>query len=80
MSTTTAEPTVLLTPKQVAERVGLSLSTLSKLRLATAGNGAIPFLKIGPKGGAVRYDSRDVEAYLAAIPRRRSTSDTAAAA
>lgn len=74
-----AETTVLLTPRQVAERVGLSLSTLAKMRLATAGAGAIPFLKLGPKKGAVRYDAADVQSWLSALPRRRSTSDTAAA-
>lgn len=76
MTATAAEPITLLTPRQVAERVGLSLSTLSKMRLATAGDGAIPYLKVGPKSGAVRYDASDVQAWLAAKPRRRSTSDT----
>jgi hypothetical protein len=73
------ETTVLLTPRQVAERVKLSLSTLSKMRLATAGAGAIPYLKLGPKGGAVRYDADAVQSWLDAQPRRRSTSDISAA-
>lgn len=61
----------LLTPAQVAELTGLAVGTLAKLRLR--GEGA-PFIKLG---SAVRYHEDDVQAWLAAQPRRRSTSDVA---
>ena len=62
---------VLLTPTQVAARCGLSRSTLAKQRLR--GEGPM-FVKIG---AAVRYREDDVQEWLKAQPRRRSTSDTA---
>jgi len=59
---------VLRTP-QAAEYVGLSASTLEKLRLT--GNGP-PYRKSGPK--IVVYSLEDLDAWLGAN-RRRSTSD-----
>ena len=61
--------TTLLTPVQVASRCGLAVSTLAKMRLR--GDGP-PHLKIG---AAVRYREDDMETWLEAQPRRRSTSD-----
>jgi predicted DNA-binding transcriptional regulator AlpA len=60
---------VLRTP-QAAEYVGLSASTLEKLRLR--GNGPT-YQKAGPK--IVVYRPEDLDAWLDA-QRRRSTSDT----
>ena len=51
---------VLLTPRQLAERWGISTKTLANLRCA---GGGPPFLKLR---GAVRYRLADVEAYEAA--------------
>lgn len=59
----------LLTPDQVAEMCGLARSTLAKMRLR--GDGP-RFVKLG---AAVRYREDDVESWLVAKPRRRSTSD-----
>ena len=64
--------TILLTPAQLAARCGLALSTLAKMRLR--GDGP-PYVKIG---AAVRYRDDDVQAWLAAQPRRRSTADVPA--
>lgn len=61
--------TILLTPVQLAIRCGLALSTLAKMRLR--GDGP-PYVKIG---AAVRYRDDDVQVWLAAQPRRLSTSD-----
>ena len=61
--------TILLTPQQLAARCGLALSTLAKMRLR--GDGPT-YVKIG---AAVRYRDDDVQTWLAAQPRRRSTSD-----
>ncbi len=49
----------LLTPDQVATLTGLSKETLAQWRSQRRG---IPYLKIGR---AVRYDSADVQQYLA---------------
>lgn len=62
--------TVLLTPEQLAQRTGLARATLAKLRLTSRGP---VFTKVG---ASVRYDSKDVESWLASLPRKRSTSDT----
>ena len=59
----------LLTPNQVAKLCGLARSTLAKMRLR--GDGP-RFVKLG---AAVRYREDDVQEWLAAQPRRRSTSD-----
>lgn len=63
--------TTLFTPEQVAARCGLARSTLAKMRLR--GDGPL-FIKVG---SAVRYREDDVQAWIAAQPRRRSTSDSA---
>ena len=59
----------LLSPQQVAERVGLSVSTLAKLRLTNSGP---RFRKLGV---AVRYDADEVERWIEQHPQRRSTTD-----
>jgi predicted site-specific integrase-resolvase len=63
------EPRALLRSKQAAERLGLSRSTLAKVRLA--GDGPV-FLKLGK---AVRYHPEDLESCLAG--RRRSSTSLA---
>lgn len=65
-------PIVLLPPTPLADRCGLSRSTLAKQRLRGEGP---RFVKIG---AAVRYREDDVQAWLTAQPRRRSTSEAAA--
>jgi len=62
-----------LTVRRAATYIGLSVSTLNKLRCA--GNGPV-FLKLGR---AVRYDPRDLDEWLAAH-RIRNTSERAASA
>ena len=57
----------LLTPDVVAELTGLSVETLAQWRSQKRG---IPYLKIGRH---VRYDSTDVQSYLAGC--RVSVSD-----
>jgi predicted DNA-binding transcriptional regulator AlpA len=59
-----------LTPKQLAELTGLTIGTLAKWRLTATGPRHRKF------GAAVRYDERDVAAWLDSHPRRKSTSDT----
>ncbi|MDQ8168535.1 MAG: helix-turn-helix domain-containing protein [Gemmatimonadota bacterium] len=67
---TSGAPARLLTPKQAAERLGLSTSTLAKKRcLSSAGP---MFVRLGT---AIRYPEDAIEEYIAAQPRRRSTSD-----
>ncbi len=64
----------LLTPEQLAEHFQLSLSWIRKRTMAPearARNGIaedLPHLRIG---GAVRFDLREVEAWLRSQPRRR---------
>ena len=58
----------LLTTSQAAQRLGLSVSTLSKWRLT--GDGPT-FLKLG---ASVRYDSNALDAFAAKCARR-STSE-----
>jgi predicted DNA-binding transcriptional regulator AlpA len=60
---------LLYTPRQAAELLGLATSTLSKMRLR--GDGPA-FLKLG---ASVRYPVAAVEAYVAAVPVRRSTAE-----
>jgi excisionase family DNA binding protein len=57
-----------LTVREAAEYVGLSQHTLNQMR--NEGRGP-RFLKLG---GAVRYDTKDLDAWIDAS-RRRSTSD-----
>ena len=58
----------LLTEREAAERLGLSVRTLQKWRLLGSGP---EFLKLGH---AVRYDPAALERYLESA-RRRSTSE-----
>ncbi len=58
-----------LRPVQAAEYVGLSSSTLAKLRVTGQGPG---YVKVGAK--MILYDIRDLDAWLEA-GRRRSTSE-----
>lgn len=68
MNTTDALGTALLDTKAAAQFLGLSYSTLSKLRLS--GDGP-PFLKLGNR---VLYARPDIEAWV--LSRRcRSTSE-----
>jgi hypothetical protein len=62
-------PEILLTPDQVAERLGLSVQTLAIWRLRAFGP---RWLKISSR---VRYRERDLEEFLASRART-STSDT----
>lgn len=64
----------LLTARQVSEIVGLSVSTLAKMRLRAGG---IPFVKMGT---ACRYPEDAVAEYVARLPRRTGTRDTDTAA
>lgn len=61
----------LLTDRDVATLTGLARSTLAKLRLSGKGP---RFVKLG---AAVRYRADDVQMWVAAQPRRRSTSEIA---
>jgi predicted DNA-binding transcriptional regulator AlpA len=63
----------LLSDRQVSEITGRARSTLQKDRVA--GNG-IPYVYVGR---LVRYRLSVVEAYIAALPVRRSTSENTAA-
>jgi predicted DNA-binding transcriptional regulator AlpA len=65
--------TILLTPKEAAERLRGSESTLAKWRLTGFGPS---YVKIGSK---VRYETGAIDAWLASRVRR-STSDTGKAA
>ena len=65
-----AQPTDrLLNDHEVADITGRARSTLQKDRLFGTG---IPFVRIGR---LVRYRQSDVDAFLAALPSRRSTSE-----
>ena len=68
--TKNTEPTRLLTPSQAGELLGLSTSTLAKYRCLKS-NGPI-FVRLG---SAIRYPSDSLAEYVAAQPRRRSTSE-----
>jgi predicted DNA-binding transcriptional regulator AlpA len=63
----------LLTDRQVSEITGRARSTLQKDRLA---GGGIPYVYVGR---LVRYRMSDVQAYIAALPTCRSTSECATA-
>jgi hypothetical protein len=60
-------PRMLLLPSDTATALGVTVGTLAKWRLA---GGGPPYLKVGAR---VRYDSVDLETWLAA-KRRVSTS------
>jgi hypothetical protein len=59
---------VLLDTFQAADRTRLARATLAKLRVT---GGGPPFVKLGAK---VLYDSADLESWIAAQGKRRSTS------
>ena len=63
------QPNEFLRTPEAARALGLSISTMTKMRLR--GDGPI-YLKLGPR--AVAYDPRDLQAW-AELRRRRSTSD-----
>jgi predicted DNA-binding transcriptional regulator AlpA len=67
---TTPILTKLLKPEAAAEFLGRSPSTLAKSRMTGTGP---RFVKLG---GSVRYDLRDLEAYITQATRR-STSESA---
>ena len=62
----------LLTDHEVAKIIGRSRSSLQKDRVAGVG---LPFVRVGR--WLVRYRQSDVDAYIAALPTRRSTSEAA---
>jgi hypothetical protein len=64
----------LLDTFQAAERTRLARATLAKLRVV---GGGPPFVKLGAK---VLYEEADLEAWIAAQGKRRSTSDSPLAA
>jgi hypothetical protein len=59
----------LLSDRDVQKITGRARSTLQKDRVAGSG---IPFVRLGR---LVRYRPSDVSAYIAALPRCRSTSE-----
>lgn len=61
---------VLLNVKQAAARVGLSVSTLNKMRLDGSGS---RFVKLGRR---VLYDARDLDEWISKH-KRSHTSETA---
>lgn len=63
----------LLNVNETAERLGVSVSYLNKLRLTDEGP---PFVKLGAR---VAYDQADLAAWVEA-QKRRSTSDNGEAA
>jgi predicted DNA-binding transcriptional regulator AlpA len=65
--------TVLLTEREVAQRLRLGANTLAKWRIRGEGP---RFIKIGAR---IRYDEREVADWVASC-RRASTSQTEAAA
>lgn len=62
MTTMTTEP--FLTPKQVAERLGISTGTLAQWRYLGL---HLPYHKIG---GRIRYDRHAIDRYIKATTRR----------
>jgi hypothetical protein len=62
----------LLDTFQAAERSKLARATLAKLRVF---GGGPPYLKLGAK---VVYDAADLETWIAAKGKRRSTSEEVA--
>ena len=63
-------PPMLLTPEQVSERTGISVATLAKRRVS--GLDTPPFIRIGSR---VFYDAIDLAAWVASLPRQRSTRE-----
>ena len=64
----------LLSDREVSQITGRARSTLQKDRVV---GGGIPYVYVGR---LVRYRLSDVEAYIAALPPCRSTSEPSAAA
>jgi predicted DNA-binding transcriptional regulator AlpA len=64
----------LLSDREVSQITGRARSTLQKDRVA--GAGPIPWVYVGR---LVRYRQSDVEAYIASLPARLSTSEADAA-
>jgi predicted DNA-binding transcriptional regulator AlpA len=64
----------LLDARQTAARTGLAVATLAKRRV---NGGGPPFIKLGAR---VLYEADDVDAWIAAHGKRRSTADTPSAA
>ncbi|KAB1068836.1 helix-turn-helix domain-containing protein [Methylobacterium planeticum] len=62
-----------LRPREISDRLGVSLACLSKWR--TEGKGPA-FVKLGGERGAIRYSEADLEAFLDA--RRRASAPRAA--
>jgi len=65
-----AAPAILLTPEQVSERTGIPVATLANRRVK--GVNSPPFIRIGSR---VYYDANDLAAWVASLPRQRSTSE-----
>jgi hypothetical protein len=59
----------LIDDRDLARRIRRARSTLQKDRLAGKG---VPFVRVG---ALVRYRESDVEAYIASLPVRHSTSE-----
>ncbi len=60
---------ILLTPKQVAARLGCAVSTLAKKRIF---GGGAPFVRIGH---SVRYPEDALVAFIESHPRYTSTAE-----
>ena len=69
MTLPTLDAPLLYTPRQAAELLGLSPSTLAKMRVRGSGPA---FRKLG---AAVRYPADALEAFVAAVPLRCSTAE-----
>jgi hypothetical protein len=59
----------LIDDRELSRLIGRARSSLQKDRITGRG---IPYVRVG---ALVRYRLRDVEAYLDALPTRRSTSE-----
>jgi len=59
----------LIDDRELSRRIGRARSTLQKDRVVGRG---VPYVRVG---SLVRYRESDVEAYLASLPTRRSTSE-----
>jgi hypothetical protein len=65
--------TRLLSTTRTADFLGVRPKTLAKWRVY---GGGPPFVRLG---GRVFYEAADLEKYVAALPRHRSTADVAGA-
>ena len=61
---------ILLSPEQVSEILGIAVGTLAQRRVT--GIDSPPFIRIGSR---VYYDKAELEAWIASLPRQRSTSE-----